>query len=234
MWRPPLNVSDRYHWAVGELVTRPTPIFRYFHGNEFLNHNDKKTEARLREAGFRGFPSFSWGPHEEPSYVQSVTEAFLRRLPPRRRSDFAEYLAHFRVRADLLLTDSALLALSGARLPSDGFYLLDPFDPATEIGEAIIEVMGLRHREVPSDCLVPETPLSFVAEPDNAWDSNAVRINCEGRTIGYVSRIQAPTIQRWLATRLLNAWVLRKIDGAAPRALVYVKVSPKVGREAAA
>jgi len=48
-------------------------------------------------------------------------DAFVRRLPPRSRDDFSEYLDRYRLPNNARFSDLALLAYTGGKLPSDGF-----------------------------------------------------------------------------------------------------------------
>lgn len=233
VWRPPLEVQARYHWAVGELSNTATgATFRYFHGSEFGSYNDGKAEEELASIGFRGYPSFVWGARERSMYEEDVLFAFLRRLPPRRRSDFSDYLRHFRVDPDVRLDDFTLLGLTGARLPSDGFYLLDPLDPTIERCELVIESVGFRHRDLPAEILRVPSPIRLLAEPQNEHDPNAVRVELDGQKIGYVSRLQARTMQRWLSTRVVGASLVR-VFGSPPRPLIFVTIAPRLDLNAA-
>ena len=51
---------------------------------------------------------------------------------------------------------------------------------------------GFRYHEAPSlfDTLVPGTALDLVREPENAFDPLAVRVEWQGRKLGYVPRAQ--------------------------------------------
>ena len=51
---------------------------------------------------------------------------------------------------------------------------------------------GFRYHEAPSlfDTLVPGTALELVREPENAFDPLAVRVEWQGRKLGYLPRAQ--------------------------------------------
>jgi hypothetical protein len=104
-----------------------------------------------------------------------VLAAFLRRLPPRVRPDFAAYKAQFRLQPDLQLSDFALLAYTGAKLPSDGFTIVDTLEGMSPPCEIVLEVAGYRHY---ADKL-SKTPtvgekVELVAEPENKVDKQAI------------------------------------------------------------
>jgi hypothetical protein len=161
-------------------------------------------------------------------------EAFVRRLPPRTRADFPQYLEHFRLREMPAVSAFALLGLTEAKLPSDGFALVDPLNPLAEACDHVLEVAGHRHYRDPSVPLETGRRVDLVAEPGNEHDPNAVRFEIEGHKIGHVSRFQAPTVGAWLKSRKVEAWLLR-LNGssASPRAFVFLRVRPFSERAAA-
>ena len=89
--------------------------------------------------GFQGYPAFNLRADE--IFSSGVLESFLRRLPPRKRDDFAEYLALHRLPVPFENSDMALLAYTGARLPSDGFSLVPIFPENTAPCDFLIEIV---------------------------------------------------------------------------------------------
>jgi hypothetical protein len=132
-WQAPDPEKDRLRWAVGEL-SRATGVatFKYFDGDEFTRLNSGRRQDELRAAGFRGYPAFDVLHTPSGEFSDGVLEAFLRRVPPRSRSDFPRYLEHFRLRSSDGIGPFALLAVTEAKLPSDGFSLIDPLDPTAD------------------------------------------------------------------------------------------------------
>lgn len=64
-------------------------------------------------------------------------------------------------------------------------------------------IVGARHMGIPEQtaCLElrPDAPLILHREKDNPSDSNAVRIsNITGVTVGYVTRVTARIVARWI------------------------------------
>ena len=70
----------------------------------------------------------------------------MRRLPPRNREDFADYLQVHGLSAPFELSDVALLGYTGARLPSDGFALVPEFPEDIRPCDYVMEVTGARPR----------------------------------------------------------------------------------------
>lgn len=209
-WRAPESEEDRKRWAVGVLSNRGNrPTFRYLEGEEFSRVNLGRTRSELTALGYHGYPTFEPSKSEDGLFVDGVMEAFLRRLPPPHRSDFSKYLEFYRYRGDALAPMS-LLALTSARLPGDGFSLIDRLDPSTEACDLVLEVTGFRHRRPHPSLLHEGMPLSLVAEPENPHDADAVRVDASGTTIGYVNRLQARTVSAWLQTRVMSCWLVRR------------------------
>jgi hypothetical protein len=233
-WRAPEDAKpDRHRWAIGELTRDGgQSMFRYFDDREFSDANVGRTISALIAAGFLGYPAFTYAPGQV--FTDEVLEAFQRRLPPRSRADFPRYLEHFRIRGDSSVSTFALLGLTEAKLPSDGFALVDPLDPEASDCEVVLEVAGHRHYRDAVGALKVGQAVELVADPGNSHDANAVRLEVGGQMIGHVSRFQAPTIGVWLKSRRLEAWLLR-LNGstASPRAFVFLQMRSGIERVAA-
>lgn len=227
-WRAPEEVEDRTRWAIGLLSARtPTPTFRYFEGEEFRKLNLSRDHAQLEKLGYRGYPAFGSTRHRGPEFSEDVMAAFLRRLPPPTRSDFPSYLELFRYRG-APLPAMTLLALTAARLPSDGFALIDRLDPNAAACDIVVEIAGYRHQPSDKAAVIEGTKLELVPEPDNPADPNAVRLMTNGIKVGYVNRLQAETVLTWLATRSLACWLIRKNGRAhSPTAYALLRMRPR-------
>ena len=152
---------------------------------------------------------------------------FGRRLPPRSRADFDRYLEYFSIPPSRAPSDLTLFALTEARLPGDGFSLVDPLDPNLTAGEVPFEIAGFRHEKATKEPKVGQS-LRLVPEPTNLHDENAIQVFLDDERIGYVNRIQAPVVGEWLASRDLDCVVLR-FNGrpGAPRAYALLRLHPR-------
>ena len=216
-WQSPDLDGNRTRYAVGEIARDENDalVLRY-HNNEVVE------KAKL--LGYTGYPAFSI---EKPEHSVGVREALLRRLPPRSRPDFTEYKAHFRLAPEVRLSDMALLAYTEAKLPSDGFSLVNPLDDAEGPCQFLFEVAGYRHYAGKlTTKLMPDMHLYFVSEPTNEHDPAAIRIEANGECVGYVNRLQTDAFHRWMKNGLVKATVDRT-DGTAarPRLLMFVSVA---------
>ena len=221
-WQSPAAAVDRRRWAVGELSRREGKSeFRYFAGDEFRAMNHGRTPSNLRDDGFLGYAAFTWRADQPDQFTAGALEAFLRRVASPTRRDFPAYLQTFRMRPREGLSGFALLGLTGAALPSDGFSLVDPLDPDVPAQDVLLEVTGHHYHAHPSRRLTVGTRLNLVAEPDNAADSSAVQVHAAGAVVGYVNRLQSASVSRWLVSRSVSAWVSR-VNGSEERPKAYM------------
>lgn len=234
-WQAPDSVPERTRWAVGCLTkTSIGASFRYLEDAEFAALNGDRSREALTAYGYSGYPAFDIAKQPEGGFTDGVLDAFARRLPPPSRPDFHRFLEHFRFRGDRPLSTMELLALTEAKLPSDGFSLIDRLDPDAECVEVVFEIAGHRHNAAFRDCLVVGEPLDLIADPTNFHDANAVRFEAGGNLIGHVNRLQAEAVGRWLRDREVSAWLTR-LNGKpdAPRAFAFVQVRPRANAIAA-
>lgn len=189
-------------------------VFRYL--------KDTADFRSAQEAGFQGFPAFALNQDEAR---QGVIETLMRRLPPRNREDFAEYLAQHRLPHPFQNSDFALLGYTGARLPSDGFALVPVFPGNAVPCDYLMEVAGLHHVIGNDVSTIHDGDLvTFESDSSNPVDRDALTVVHQGRRIGYVNRAFKDTFRLWLSTRTIRAIVERQ-NGKPDRPLVFVRVS---------
>lgn len=225
-WQATDDVGDRQRWAVGEFLRNgDDAVLRYFEKDEFEAYNFGQPFAKILSYGYRGYAAF---PLSVTTHERGVVEAFMRRLPPRHRPDFDRYKQHLRLRPETPISDFALLGLSEAQLPSDGFSVVDPLDPAVDQVELLNELAGYRYYL--KDHPAPELgcPIQLEAEQNNPFDANAVAAMLNGAKIGNINRLQAPTFRKWIEDGRVTASIDR-INGTAqrPRVFAFVRVTPR-------
>lgn len=209
------NSEVRKRFVVGELVRSGTSVSLAYH-----YYSDDLYEALM--LGFVGHPAF---PLSQPVHHQNVIEIFSRRLPPRNRADYNTYLTRNRLPIDRPLSDFTILGYAGGALPSDGFYcaLNLQYEPLPIA--MLMEVAGFRYNEG-MNFEIPHLlnmPVSFVPEPENPKDSNAVAIYAGPSRLGYVPRYHAGLFKRWSAANMIVASVER-IDGTLTKPQVHLMV----------
>ncbi|MGH8191411.1 MAG: HIRAN domain-containing protein [Rhodanobacteraceae bacterium] len=211
VWQAAEGARARH--AVAELLRPETGPVRL----QYLTSTNDFEAAR--NEGFFNFPAF-----RKPTqiYDLGVVETFVRRLPPRSRGDYPQYLEKFRLHPETPISDFALLAYTGAKLPSDGFGILDPLDDVQASCELLLEVAGFRHAaQVSRDEIKIGDPVRFVPEPDNPHNQKAVAVFLGAAKIGYIPRQQAPAVQRLVQEGAIEADVER-VNGQPERPLIYL------------
>lgn len=216
-WQPSdEQVSPRTRRVIGEVRAESNgqTVFRY------LKNTLDFEEAK--KAGFRGFPAFD---ERQDETNQGVIESLMRRLPPRKREDFSEYLAQHRLPDPFSHSDMALLGYTGARLPSDGFALVPDFPADAVPCDFLMEVAGFRHvsrKDIESIRVGDE--ITFQVDAKNPVDTDALAVVHQGHYIGYVNRAIKHIFHNWLQSHHVVASVER-LNGKPDRPLVYVRVS---------
>ena len=214
VWQRPLGQSDerRDRFAVAELVQCEGQVsFRYFDDSRIVNAN---------KAGFNGYPGLSIGSEHLDQLAMGV---LIRRLPPKSRADFGEYLETFGLSRSQELPDLTLLAYTGARSTNDSFSICETFDGFQVPFTFIFDVAGSRHYEDNHTALEVGGQLRLEREEQNEYDQNAVRfVRSDGAVVGYVNRLQAETVGRWLEQFEIKATVFRK-NGRAEYTRLFVR-----------
>lgn len=188
-------------------------VFQYLKGTDDY--------AKAEAMGFKGYPAFD---AKDADTREGVIESFLRRVPPRKREDFAEFLESHRLPHPFPHSDLALLGYTGAKLPSDGFALVPVFPKDGVPCDYLLEVAGFRHETgVDIDLLTVGSFVTFRMEQDNPVDTDALAVVHRGIRIGYVNRALRGIFHRWLETYAVTASIER-INGKPDRPLVYIRV----------
>ncbi|MBT2774834.1 hypothetical protein J7J47_21645 [Halomonas sp. ISL-60] len=205
--------KKRSRFLVGELVKREDKVVMVY-------DLDSPELAEAKRLGFRGYPAF---PMRQAEHSHQVLEAFTRRLPPRSRRDFGRYLELRALPVNTSISDFALLGYSGAKLPNDGFELVHPFDNPPEVFEVLIEIAGFRHEsQLEVTDLQTGGRVQFVPEPENSFDASAIRLESDGRKLGYVPRGHLDMLHRMLEDGATLEGEVFRINGTSERPLVYV------------
>ncbi len=174
------------------------------------------------DAGFKGVPAFSL---DQDETRQGVIESLLRRLPPRKREDFSEYLAQYRLPSPFPYSDFALLGYTGARLPSDGFGLVPVFPSHVVPCDVLLEVAGLRHVfSGDMNTIRPGDPLALQVDAENPVDPDALAVFHQARKVGYVNRAMLPQFHIWMRDHVVKVTVER-LNGKPERPLIFAIVN---------
>ncbi|MFC1546441.1 HIRAN domain-containing protein [bacterium] len=195
---------------------------------EYLSDTDDFKLAR--EHGFKCYPAF---PDISKTYSTNVLEVFSRRIPPRSREDYNDFLEEIRLPKSVDISDFAfaLLGYSEVRLPSDGFAIINPFDNVDSDCEFLTEIAGLRYYSKAVNMLKRKdinisTIVNIEIEENNKFDPNAVKIVFNGEKIGNINRVQAQSFKRWILNNKHISAQVEKINGTdeRPSVILFVKI----------
>lgn len=154
----------------------------------------------------------------------------MRRLPPRTRGDFPQYLEGLRLKPNVEISNFGLLGYSGAKLLSDDFSIIHPFDHTEGPCELLLEAAGYRHLQNQNKTSIQiDQSAFFTKEFNEVTQEEIIRIDVDGIHIGYVNRGLVPTFLDWMKNnRIEGAWV-EKINGSPgkPAVYLYVKIRQK-------
>lgn len=173
------NVTGR-QYIVGQLTKNGQYEFQYC----------KEYEAAI-EAGFKPLVSF-----ENPDKIYTCNDlfpVFASRLPDRKRKDIDKILKKYGLDE---FDAYELLKMSGAKLPIDSLYFIDPILNFDKSFEKTFHVAGARHylgcegdNCVKAIDVTRGDEVFLEREEDNAFDHNAIRVvNEKSELLGYVPR----------------------------------------------
>lgn len=187
--------------------------FKSINGLVTFEYRTETSEfKKAQEKGFVGFPSFKIN---REVYEDRVLEPFLRRLPPKSRTDFEEYLQSHMLPSNIKGNDLSLLAHTGAKFPGDGFCILPDLSSFNGKFEYLLEVAGTRYRDKADfESISVGEPVDFVPEPENEYDENAIKIFHKAGHIGYVNRVLCEPLLQKIKKKKLVASIAKisKID----------------------
>lgn len=211
-WQP---TTGGTRFVVGQIDRQANNVYTFkyhFGSNDFLSAQAK---------GFMGHPAFAF---KNEVHTNNVLDPFVRRLPPRKRKDFAEYLAQHLLPYPFTGSDFALLAYTGAKSPGDGFCLTP--DPPVINGEAelLLEVAGTRYQSELDLSLIKVGDLvSLTPEPGNPVDPDAIAVTHPQGKLGYINKVFCNALQRKIIKGKVSALVA-KINGTKERPLIYLLI----------
>ena len=226
-WQAPDHMGDRFRWAVGLLERSAAGdcSLRYLQpGLDFETHNQGRRFEEVLKLGYQGYPAFSL---RRERHSVGVLSALMRRLPPPSRPDFAEYKRQFRLPPYLFVSNFALLGRTEAKLPGDGFSVVDPLDGSVQHCDLMLEMVGHRYYAEENQLAVGDS-VELRPEPENEHDPNAVVIQMvNGLKVGCINRLQTAAFRQWLSETRVTA-VVERLNGrpGKPRAFIFVRVRP--------
>ncbi len=226
-WQSPLDLPElsRERRPVGELVCQGGKA-------RFAYLRDTDAFRKAQDEGFVGYPGLSL---DDSARYDDALEILMRRLPPRGRADFDDFMRTFGLSPKAEFSDLSLLAYTGARVASDSFSISETFDGFDRPFDFIFDVAGYRYRLDKAEGLQSGDCVRLVADPHNKHDSDAVCVvRDDGRDVGFINRLQAARVLQWVQQDAIEAKVFR-LNGRPQyqRLFILASVHPRVRAAAA-
>ena len=164
-----------------------------------------------------GFTLLTAFPKRVKYECETLFPAFLSRLPDKKRSDIANILNKY----GLVEYDAyQLLKKSGAKLPIDDIYFIDPIFDINNKFERTFPVAGSRYymncnngNNCIKNCnLRIGDELSLELEPENERDSNAVKILYNNKLLGYIPRYYSENVTKIIKEKKKYKCIVQEIN----------------------
>lgn len=172
--------SDRRQYIIGELSKN--------------SHYEFKYSDEVKQAEKEGFTLLVAFPNINVTYTNAeLFPVFESRLPDKKRKDIKNILAKYDMEE---YEPYQLLKRSGARLPIDNLYFIDPILDTDNNIKRVFHMAGVRHY-IGCDGLDCDKSLDISKgeevelelEPDNVKDKKAVKVlNKRKQKLGYIPR----------------------------------------------
>lgn len=217
-WQRPLEQpGSRDRFAVAELSQ--------CEGGVAFSYLDEEGLAPALESGFCGYPGLALGDAHEAA---TALDVLARRLPPRNRPDFHEFMETFGLSPQADFSDLSLLAYTGARVTGDSFGVTETFEGFDRPFRYVFDVSGYRHYRDGAPDIAIDEPVIFQHDPTNEYDLHAVEATRNsGVRLGYINRLQTQTVREWLERGSVDARVFRLGGRSAyPRLFVMADIEP--------
>lgn len=178
--------KNRKQYIIGELSKNTHYEFKYC---------DEVSEAE--KEGFRPLVSF---PELDTVYCSKVLfSVFESRLPDKKRKDMDSILKKYEMDE---YEPYQLLKKSGARLPIDSFYFIDPIIDTSKPFKRKFYMAGVRHyigcdgRDCDKSLeITTGEEVILESEPENVEDKKAVKVlNSKKQKLGYIPRYYSSSV----------------------------------------
>lgn len=210
----------------------PENRMRLFVAKLIRNGNDAdlvylKDTPDFKTAQKNGFDCYPGLSVETDRHI-NILATFMKRLPPRSRNDFPKFLNALRLNPQDSgkISNFALLGYSNAKLPGDGFTVINPFTNIEPPFELLMQVQGYRFFTDPDlhESLKEGLAVSFQAQPQNLKDPKAIMILIDGRQIGYACKGLTDSLHRWIKSGYDISASIERINGTPERPDVFILV----------
>jgi hypothetical protein len=144
----------------------------------------REQKDKIRFTPYWGFPDM------DKEYDTDVIDVFALRLTDFKREDIQNYYDYWEVEKEYRQDPYYMLAITQAIRPNDYYEFLADYEPIAGLS-FITEICGLSHYNVSPDLLKTDDVLRWELEPDNKYDSEAVKVFKGDVLLGYVKKIHS-------------------------------------------
>lgn len=147
----------------------------------------KEGVDRARNLGFIRYEGF---PDVNIKYKENVLEIFGQRLIKSERSDTKAFYDFWGIDSRFKDDVFYMLAYTQGLLPTDSFEFLADFNPFPKLS-FVSEITNLTASKISSSFLNRGDELTYQLEPDNKFDSNAVKLFKGNEYLGHIKLIHS-------------------------------------------
>ena len=144
----------------------------------------------VEEAKKDGFSPYTEFPDISKVYTENVLEVFGQRITKSERSDISDFLDFWEIDPKYRDDKYYLLAHTQGLSPSDNFEFLADYSPSKKL-RFLTDLASLSTFSLPANTVKIGDVLSYVLEPENKFDSKAVKVFHGQNSIGYIKKIHS-------------------------------------------
>lgn len=208
VWRK--GSGGRRH-VIGKIKNNVTEGVRF----EYIKDN---IEAAQKE-GFIPYESF---PDLDKVYSENVIDIFGQRLMRSDRGDLRNFYNFWKVDKSKVEDRHYMLAYTQGMLPTDNYEFLADFNPIKGL-RFVTEISGLTHFKISSELLEIGDELSYLLEPTNFKDKNAVKVFKGKLALGYIKQVHNKVFGKSKNTLKLKVQSIER-NGILKRVFVTVEI----------
>lgn len=174
---------------------------------------------RAQKDGFSPYTEF---PEIDKLYSENVLEVFGQRIMKSERSDIADFFDFWEIDPKFKDDKYYLLAYTQGLNPTDNFEFLADFNPRKNLC-FLTDLAGLTKNKLGKNEVLPGDSLSYVLDPENEFDKNAVKVFKGEKYIGYIKQIHSRVFHKIKREPLTLTVKAVELNGIIKR--VFVKVT---------
>lgn len=175
----------------------------------------------VEEAQRFGFKFYEGFPDLDKEYTENVIEIFGQRIVKSERSDVKDFYDFWGVNQAFKDNDIYMLAYTQGLLPTDNFEFLADFNPEKGLS-FVSEIAGLTEANLDVNTILEGDELSYELEPNNPYDSKAVKLFKNEKHVGYVKVIHSRIFHKVSGPFKIKAQSL-ETNGVLKR--VFIKIT---------